>query len=121
LSSTEKDTETLKPDGVRPVLSTSTGEISPPAPLSASASALRALCAVGSGGDLPPRHRVVLWYSVMSVELDHPGVGGDKHAEERAKPSSLRDWMVNRVVEVDGVGVTDQELPAPEPDPQGDE
>jgi hypothetical protein len=57
----------------------STGEISPPAPPTASASALRGSCAVGSGEEPPANHRVVLWSSVISVEVDPPDVGGDIH------------------------------------------
>ena len=42
--------------------------------------ALRAPRAVGSGEEPSQDHRVVLWYSVIPLELDHPDVGGDSPA-----------------------------------------
>lgn len=42
--------------------------------------ALRVLGADGLGEEPSKRHRVDLWISVMSVELDHLVVGGDSGA-----------------------------------------
>jgi hypothetical protein len=39
--------------------------------------ALREVGAVGLGGEPSAGHRLDLWIPVISVELDHPVVGGD--------------------------------------------
>ena len=72
----ERASETPRPEA-RPAHANSIGETSSPAPLTASAMALRDLCADGLGEEPRARHRVVLWISVMSVKLDHPDVDGD--------------------------------------------
>src|SRR5688500_3143521 len=72
----ERATETPKADA-RPAHSNSIGERSPPAPPTASASTQRHLRADGLGGEPSATHRLDLWLSVISVELDHLVVGGD--------------------------------------------
>jgi hypothetical protein len=49
--------------------------------------ALRELGAVGQGGEPLEQHRLDLWIPVISVELDHPGVGGDNEDK--------RPWRVS--------------------------
>ncbi len=68
----------------------STGEMSPTAPLTVSAMALRDLCADGLGEEPCASHRLVLWISVMSVESDHLNVGGDKRSPPISETSRFQ-------------------------------